>query len=69
MNNWEKFKNQQQNQRPTGKGPLGKEIGGSYMCQHCFQLVTTATYFPSESVLEYTCEEGHKSFIEKFFIS
>jgi hypothetical protein len=66
--NWEKFKKQQQAQQPTGK-VAGKHIDGNYMCQFCNRMVSEATYFPAESVLEYECVEGHVSFIEKFFLA
>lgn len=70
MSNWEKFKQSQQNQpQQTGNGPVGRKIDGNYMCQHCYQMVNEGTYFPGEGVLEYVCEEGHKSFIEKFFLA
>lgn len=65
MSNWEKFKNPQS--QPTGEEkPQGRKIGGNYRCQFCNLHCSSATYFPSDSVLKYVCDEGHVSFIEGF---
>jgi len=64
-NNWEKFK--QTTQTPAGESrPPGRKIGGAYRCQFCKETVIGATYYPSDSVLKYTCSEEHTSFIENF---
>lgn len=63
--NWEKFK--QQTGEPTGdQGVPGRKIGGNYRCQFCNLSCSSATYYPSDSVLKYVCAEGHASFIENF---
>lgn len=69
MSNWEKFKKKEQ-QSPTGEDePVGRPIGGNYLCQYCNRSVHEATYYPLDAVLKYMCSEGHVSFIEKFYLA
>lgn len=65
-NNWEKFKQNQNQQPPTGDRPVGRKINGNYRCQHCKLSVTEATYYPNDGVLKWVCADEHASFMENF---
>ena len=41
-------------------------VDGSFLCQSCGEAVDSAFYLPEAKMLAWKCEQGHKSFIEKF---
>ena len=43
-------------------------VEGSFICQVCGALVDKGVYLPHNQILTWKCEDGHKSFIEKFKI-
>lgn len=46
--------------------PRGMEIGGSFVCQTCYEQVEEAEWFQPERLLVWDCSQGHKSYIEGF---
>lgn len=64
MSNWEKFKNK--TDQPGEAKPEGRKIGGNYRCQFCTLQCNAATYYPTDSVLKYVCDNGHTNFLENF---
>lgn len=54
---------------PADLEPIEKfEVDGSFLCQTCGETVDTAFYLPEARMLVWKCEDGHKSFIEKFVL-
>ena len=46
--------------------PDGVPFFATVDCQVCGEYVDEQVLYPSESVLVWTCSEGHRSFIEGF---
>jgi hypothetical protein len=41
----------------------GRELGGSFSCQECDEVVTVANHNYAEQILAWTCSNGHVSTI------
>jgi len=54
--------------KEEGPLPQGLPFYGSYYCQTCFEEVEEGEYFPTESLLVWVCDKGHKSWLEGFSI-
>lgn len=42
--------------------------GLSVCCQVCNDQVETGRYYSGEKILSWTCPEGHKSYMENFYL-
>ena len=47
-------------------GPEGIPWFASVHCQMCGEPVDEQTFFPTDGVLVWKCDAGHKSFMENF---
>lgn len=52
----------------SSASPQGRPVDIDVDCQYpdCYEEGIDVTYYPMESVLKYTCPNGHKNFIENF---
>ena len=48
--------------------PNQVEFEGTYNCSTCNERVYRAIYLPDLQILTWKCENGHKSYIEKFVL-
>lgn len=52
--------------QPEQRKPDGVEFSASVNCQVCDEFVPEQTYYPTESLLIWTCSKDHRSYIEGF---
>ncbi len=53
---------------PEKEAKASLEIDVAFCCQHCDDLVQTARHFVNDGVVVWTCDQGHKSIMEGFYL-